>query len=158
MSLNGGEQRCPVEGEAQLMNENTQVVGFLSLLVWVCSFWRRDQLHGQLRNVLEVARRVQVQISGVRHDGQLLGHDLTRDLSEKDVSKCITLSLPSREGHDMRRWEHKKQRSEVNKCVEAITTISLQSKDAVRGHSSPRFGSMGKQTDVRANQGTGRQY
>ena len=43
--------------------------------------------------------------------------------------------------------------AKVNKCVEAITTIGLRSEDAVRGHSSPRFGGRpGEASGLQANQ------
>lgn len=38
------------------------------LLIRVCSFRRSDQLSRQLRNILEITGRIQVEIDGIGHD------------------------------------------------------------------------------------------
>jgi hypothetical protein len=58
------------------------------LLIGICSFWRRHKLHGHIWDILKIARRVEIQIGGVRHLNKSCGSSRERE----DLESAILVS------------------------------------------------------------------
>ena len=69
MALDSSQQRRPSTKPCQYSTRQPPFSRASHSLVRICPFrWRYQMLQGHIRNILKVARRIQVQISGVRHD------------------------------------------------------------------------------------------